>query len=490
MIEFDKLWDHQKRAVALAMQQRDFALFHDMGAGKTGTMINILRRRYGEAGRLRRTLIVSPLITLDNWKKEFGQFSKVDPRHILILKGAGRKRAKDFMKFVSDPVTERLVFNRVVIMNYESVQMKELYDAIKAWNPEIIVFDEAHRLRNHQSKRARACANLADIAKHRYLLTGSPILNSAMDVFFQYRCLDLGDTFGQNFYAFRNRYFEDRNSGWASKPGYFPDFEARPEAFADLHARMYKDGRGLARAHRVMKKDCLDLPPLVKTKIEVELSPDQRKMYKEMSDEFLTFVEREKQTGTPLAVVAQLAITKALRLQQIVTGFCKAEDGVEYEIAGGNPRLEALEELLEDLAPNGKVIVWACFKQNYQQIARVCDKLKLPYRMIHGEIRNADKQIAMEEFRKDESIKVMIANQGAAGIGVNLVEAPYSVFFSRNFSLEQDTQAEARNYRGGSEMHTSVTRYDIVARNSIDELIADALAGKQKIADTILDWKI
>ena len=83
----------------------------------------------------------------------------------------------------------------------------------------------------------------------------------------------------------------------------------------------------------------------------------------------------------------------------------------------------------------------------------------------------------------------MIANQGAGGIGINMTEASYSIFFSRNFSLEHDLQAEARNYRGGSEMHQKVTRIDLVSPGTIDELISEALANKQNMAEKILDWK-
>ena len=83
----------------------------------------------------------------------------------------------------------------------------------------------------------------------------------------------------------------------------------------------------------------------------------------------------------------------------------------------------------------------------------------------------------------------MIANQSAGGVGINLVEASYSIYYSKGFKLEDDLQSEARNYRGGSEIHTSVTRIDLVTPNSIDELVNEALASKQQISDNILGWK-
>jgi SNF2 family DNA or RNA helicase len=433
---------------------------------------------------------MSPLITLGNWKKEFANFSKLKPHDIVVL-GEGRRRAsgKQKVKDFTDAVTDAsgaLTKNKIIVMNYECLQNEVLMEAITNWAPEILICDEAHRLRNHEGKRARRACKLADRIENKYMLTGTPILNDALDIFHLYRIMDGGHTFGNNFYAFRGRYFEDLNSGWAGKQGYFPDFSERPELFPDLQKKMYfRDGQ--PHAHRVQTKDCVDLPPLLKTTIEVELGTDQAKLYREMRDEFLTYVDRLKSEGNPIAVVAQLAVTKALRLQQIASGFVKAEDGREYPIVD-NPRLEALEDFLEDAAAGKgqKIIVWSCFKNNYQDIQRVCEKLKLPYRKLTGEQSIGEKEASMHEFRTDPLVKVMIANQSAGGIGVNLVEAPIAVFYSRNFSLEADLQAEARNYRGGSNIHDKVLRVDFIAKNTIDEIVAEALGRKQSISDQIL----
>jgi SNF2 family DNA or RNA helicase len=480
-----ELWGHQKRALALALKQKDFAFFHDMGTGKTGTLINVLRHKYAERGHIRRTLILSPLVTLQNWKREFKNFSRISENDIIVLGGTGAKRVAQFQYGATDPVSGDMTRNRIFITNYESMQVKGLIDLIERWRPEIIICDEAHRLRNHKSIRAKAVCRITDKAEHTYIATGSPILNSAQDVFHQYKILNSGKTFGDNFFAFRGRYFVDSNASWAGKTGYFPDYNERPELFEELHRKMYFDQVGRPIADRVLKKDCLDLPPLVRTTIEVELSSEQRKIYTEMKNEFITYVQKIKDEGKPIAVVATLAVTKALRMQQIVTGFAKGEDGIEYPIQD-NPRLEALADLLEDVGQN-KVIVWACFKENYKQIAKVCDDLKLPYCQLHGELNIKEKEASMKAFREDPSIKVMIANQAAGGVGVNLVEAPVAIFYSRNFSLENDLQAEARNYRGGSEIHQKVTRYDLIAKNSIDELISDCLVKKQSISDQIVD---
>lgn len=471
-----KPWDHQLAEIARARRMPNRGLFWEMGTGKTGGCIHLLRMNYAREKRLMRTLILCPKIVMDNWKDEFLKHSKIHPRDIILLKGSQGKRIKDFMQAVESP-GGTLDAPKIIILNYEALLMDDLFKTLQLWKPEILVCDESHRLRTHNSKRSKKAAEIADEAKHKFLLTGTPVLRDARDLFMQMRILDGGTTLGKNFYVFQRTYFEDTNARWASKPGYFPKWEPRPELYPDLHEKIYR------QCSRVLKNECLDLPPLVKKIINVELSAEQARMYKEMKDEYITFIKDQK--DQPKAVVAQLAITKALRLQQIVAGFAKADDGTVTELS--TPRLEALEELLEDLIPQGKVIVWACFKQNYAQIKALCEKLGIKAVEVHGEIGDEERKKNIHAFTKGDA-QVFIGNQGAGGIGINLVEAPNAIFYSRNFSLEHDAQAEARNYRGGSEIHTKVTRIDLIAKNTIDELIAEALESKQDIADKILDW--
>lgn len=469
------LWNHQVTGIRMAAELRDMALFMEMGTGKTRTTIEILRRKYAEKNRLMKTLILCPPIVCDNWKQEFAMFSKINPHDVVILDKSGKKRIAKFIEAAGNDLSR----NKIVITNYESLQMAELYKLIMAWQPEVLVCDESQRLKNPSGIRAKAAAQIADKTLHNYILTGTPILQNSMDAFMQYRILDRGETFGKNQWAFKARYFFDKNSGMP-KHVHFPKWVARSDMEPELRAKIQ------AKSLRVLKSECMDLPPLVKQLVYVDMSPEQARMYKEMLQEFVTWIESKHHE--PRAVVAQLAVTKAIRLQQIVSGFAKDEHGVEHTIKS-NPRLDALEELLEDIAPHHKVIVWANFIENYRMIARLCDKMKLPYREIHGGIDNKTKQTNMEDFRKDPTVRVMIANQRASGVGVNLVEASYMIYYSKGFGLEDDLQSEARNYRGGSEMHAKVTRIDLVCRGTIDEMVNEALSNKKNISERLIDWR-
>lgn len=475
------LWAHQKSALAKSQSEANLALFWEVGTGKTRATIDILRYRYAAHNRMLKTIIFAPKIVTTNWKREIAKYSRIHPWDVIVLTGSAKRRAKDFVDAVSDGGV--LSKSKIVVTNYEALQMDELFKLFKQWAPEAIVGDEAHKLKNPESKRAKRCVELADKAHYHYALTGTPILNSAMDIFMIFRFLDQGRTFGKNFWVFRSTWFEDENAGWAGQDGHFAKWVPRPETYQMFNEKMSKI------AIRAIKSECLDLPPFVRKEVHVELSPEQKKLYKQMKDEYIAYIDDLEKTDQPRAVVAQLAVTKALRLQQIVTGFAKTDEGEIYKIEN-NPRIDALKELLEELTPNHKVIVWSTFHENYLDIANVCKALKVGYTELHGKISSQKvREDNIKRFDNDPDCRVLIGNQKAGGIGINLIESSVSIFYSKNFSLEDDIQAEGRNYRGGSEKHKSVTRIDIVSPETIDELITQALAAKQKISTQILDWK-
>lgn len=476
-------WAHQKQAIAKSFAVKDLALLWDVGTGKTSAAINILRGRYASYQKLLRTLILAPPVVLKNWQREFNMHSRINSRDIIVLRGTGAKRVKQLKDAIYNERTETFDQPRIILTNYEALTNKEILQLLEWWAPQILVCDEAHRCKDFKSKRANNVAKLAEKTWHNYILTGTPILNTSMDIFMQYKILDRGETFGKNFYAFRGMFFEDENAAWSHQPNHFPKFVPKPMVYEEFNKRIYRKGM------RALKSECLDLPPFTRTVREVEMGDEQKRMYDEMRDEFITYVKTEEESGKPKAVVAQLAITKALRLQQIVSGFAKDEDGTIHTLEDV-PRLSALKDLLEEITnQDQKVLVWSVFKENYRQIREVCAKLGLEFVELHGEITLKDKERNVDTFTKDPNCKVLIGNQASGGVGINLIEASYSIYYSKNFSLEQDIQSEGRNYRGGSEKHQKITRIDLVAPGTIDELITEALKMKQNISDLILGWK-
>lgn len=468
------LWKHQVEAINRALAQRDFALFFDAGTGKTRTTIEILRRQYAHNGRLMRTLIVCPKIVMENWKREFAMYSKISPSDVVVLSGTGEQRLYKFIKAVG----EINLTPKIFIVNFEGLQIDKLYKLLTGYVPEILIVDESQRVKSHSSVRAKKLMYIADTTKHNYILTGTPVLNGSLDLFMQFRILDRGQTFGRNYYAYKNTYFIDANAAWASKPNHFPKWEMRAEAVEALQDKISP------KSMRALKSQCLDLPPFVRQEVFVELSAEQKKLYAQMKNDYIAFLDSRK--GENVAVTANLAITKALRLQQIVSGFVKDDHEEIHRVEC--PRLAVLGELLEDLTPASKVIVWCVFKENYRMIEELCVKLKIKYAMITGD-NSSTREEDMQRFREEADCRVMIANQSAGGVGINLIESNYSIYYSKGFSLEHDLQSEARNYRGGSHVHEKVTRIDLIAKDTIDEYVNMSLKNKENIAQKILSWK-
>jgi SNF2 family DNA or RNA helicase len=461
-----KLWAHQKRGIERAKEIPNLALLFDAGTGKTLTTIRILADKYNAQKRVMKTLIVAPVIVLDNWKREFAKFCpKLPQERIFILHG----NKKD--KILQDILSSK-EGNNIVVTNFETLLNEKVRNQLLNWKPEIMIIDESQRIKNPQSKRTKYAIALSDVTRHNFILSGTPILNSPMDIFSQYRALDKGATFGKNFFSFRATYFYDANAGMPSHV-HFPDWRPRREMMDHLNSKIY------SIAERAIKSECLDLPDLVKTKIYVELSPAQRKVYTELKNDFVSYVESS-------AVVADLAITKALRLQQIVSGYVKLEDDREMTFEETD-RIKALSELLEDLAPSNKIIVWAVFKQNYAAIRRVCEALKIKFVEATGETPVKTKFANVDAFNNDPSVRVFIGHPGALGVGINLTAASHSIYFSRTFSLENQLQSEARNFRGGSiDLHSKITQIDLIAKNTVDEDVVAALERKENVAEAIL----
>lgn len=466
-----ELWEHQKVALERSRTSNHLALFWEPGCGKSKATGEIIKQKC--QGSLKRTLILCPLSVVSNWKREL-EVCGFRYEQIVAPTKSGPQRLKVLEDALWDSGSGSYSVPRIVVLNYEALLTKSVQELIELWLPEILVADESHKLKSPTSKRSKLVHKLALKAKYRYILTGTNILAGCEDLFQQFKVLDLGETFGNNFFAFRHEFFFDKNASWSNRPGHFPDWQLKGDAFDRLTQRMAKNSMS------IRKEDCLSLPPFVRVIREAHLSSEQKRLYKEMNDDLVAFL---KENDIQSAVQASIAMVKALKLQQITSGFLQKED-MTYDIEDV-PRLKVLEEIVDEICPKNKVIIWATFKANYRRIRELLSKMGLGFVELHGGIGSADRQLNLDRFEKDPSCHVMMANQGAGGVGVNMISASYSVYYSKNFKLEDDIQSEARNYRGGSEIHSKITRIDIVSPETIDEHVNKLLANKKAIGDNI-----
>lgn len=455
---------HQKEALERFQDKNAAALFHDLGTGKTTTAIALLRAKYKAAGEILPTLIISPVATLYNWENEF----KINApervcEQVSVLYGTEKQRLS------------ALKNKSIFIMNPEALQMKGVVQALQDIWIKCIVIDEVHRFKNHKSVRFKVMKDFCMRASSKVIMTGTPILNSYLDLWAQFFLLDNGETLGNNFYVFRNKYFIDKNARWAGQPKYFPDFHPKPNIEQELSEKI------ASVSSRVLKSECLDLPAQVFQVFHVELSKEQSRVYEQMKKEMIA----EIKSGVCMATNA---LTKVLRLLQIISGHLEVEDmdgNKSLQVFEDIPRLSLLKEILEEHAGRSKIIVWCTFRHNYAEIARVCDELKLPYATLTGETK--DRQEQVDYFNNDPSCRVMMSNPQAGGTGTNLIASDLAVYYTRNFSLGDRLQSEARNHRGGSEIHKTINVIDIVAKDTIDEDVLGALLRKENFADNVLN---
>jgi SNF2 family DNA or RNA helicase len=469
-------YQHQLDAVEFFHDKRDGNLFFEMGCGKTGTAILTYRNWCRKENRLLRCLVVAPSVVLHNWKDEFAMFSKITPDKVIPLtRGTGKQKAELMYNKIL-PVVEGMIVN----VNYEALLNEDLFKAIERWHPEVIIFDEIHYVKNSTAKRSKLCTRLAEQATYRLGLTGTPILKNSQDMFGIFRTMDLGKTFGSNLYVFQAKYLIDKN---ARNPHVnFPSWIDNPKTYNELNEKIYY------KSLRKLKSECLDLPDLIKFTRFVEWGVKQKKAYEELKRDFLTFIETRKSEGEPESVTANLAVVKAIRMLQVASGFVSTDEGTVHEFEDC-PRLEMVEELLKEIVIEAeeKCILWCSYKHNYKMLSRVCAKLGIQHVFITGEQSTNEKREAEVAFQKDPKTMVVIANRGAGGVGINLTAASHSIVYSRNFSLAEDLQSEARNHRGGSEVHSKIVKIDLAIKDSIDEQVLTALLGKHQVSRDILD---
>lgn len=480
------LWDHQKKCIDLASppEIKNFAFLLDPGLGKSRVTIEVLKAKFAQHGKILRTLIFAPPVVVDNWRQEWLKFTDFDKNVICPLTGSGVKRLKTFSQ------SEAKIF----ILNYESLLMKDLFEALKKWSAEAIISDESHMCKSITSNRSKLLYELSDpifykrgvSAPLRYILTGTAVLNSPMDLFQQFKILDSGETFGLNPWTFRAKYFVDRNSRMPSHMK-FPKWEIKElkrdgfDGKAEINKKIY------TKSFRAKKDECMDLPPEVFVEIGVDMSAEQSRLYNEMKRDFITYYNSK-------ACVAPLAITKLGRLLELTSGFITTEgiDGsprVKQRLKD-NPKLDALAGLLEQITEDqkSKVIIWSIYIETYSMIREVCEKLKLGYAEVHGEVNESTKQLNIKKFNEDQSCRVFISNPASGGIGINLVAAGYSITFSRSYNLGHHIQSMARNRRGGSKEagHACITRYDLVVNDTVDLFAIKMLANKEDMSEKVL----
>lgn len=462
-----KPYKFQEEFINRARDKSSFAFLMEPGTGKTCCTINVLRYHYNINKRIMRTVIFAPVIVLRNWIDEFALWSKIPREKMTVVQGTKAKR----IKLIESGTP-------ILIINYDAVVTADVSKALQDFKPEIVICDESQRIKSRTAKKAKEVIKVANSSKHRYILTGTPVTNSIEDLWNQFYFLDKGTRLGNNFFAFKNRYMVNLNASWAQiSSKAFPNWQVRPGAVEELKEKIADISCSITT------RDAVELPELVENTIKFELSKEQRKHYVEVKKELVTWLD--DQEDNPLIV--QNALVKLLRLNEISAGYMKMLDDKLHTFKD-NPRLKTCIELVKDLLPE-KIIIFTIYKETYKHLASELEKMNVKYVMLTGEVSSQDKYEAVEEFNNGDA-SVVIANPRSAGLGINLKSAKYKIYYAKSFSLEDYLQSQKRNYRAGSiDLHKTVVDYHLVATDTIDDTINEALLNKEKLASSVIDLK-
>lgn len=415
--------------------------------------------------RITRVLVVAPSSVCSVWPHDLAAFAAF-PYEVRVLLGEKKQRLEALRSLTNYPDTANRLL--IAVINYEATHREGIFEALEGYAADLIVCDESQRIKNPQAAQSRAVQMLGDRAAYRLILSGTPVQNSALDLYSQYRFLD-PSVFGANFYAFRNRYCQMGGYGGHEVVG----FRHMDELVRKEHSI----------ALRVTKAECLDLPGQTFVRRYVQLEPAARQMYTQIARASCAELENGEH------VTASIVLTKLLRLMQLTGGFVQA-DGGDRPRPAGSAKLDALADILEDYVQEAgqKLVVFARFRPEIAAICQLLEQRGIRYGRIDGEVPMDQRGTIVETFQQDPGVKVFVAQIQTAGLGITLHAASAAVFYSLDFNYANYAQALARIHRIGQAQ--PVTYIHLLAEHTVDDQVLDALERKEDLARTIVDgWK-
>ena len=447
-----------------------YGIFFEMGVGKTYTMIHILRCIFAACGdekKVKRTLIMAPKGALHNWKAEILKWSHIKEKDIVVIDGnTAAQRVKQLATklYYSKGYSK----NVICLINYEALRAPLIFEGLLNWGNEVFVGDESHNFKNHKSGTFKHIKALTNKTDYRYILTGTPLTKGREDIWSQFYILDRGETFGDNFFAFKKKYFTDRNAHIRYRVNY-PDWVIKESMKEEFKRRVNENS---------MRAKTEGLPPLVNVNHMVPLGVEQGKFYNKIKKNL--FLQLEDRFITSIQTVATVA-----KLRQIVAGFVYDDSGETLNFFN-IPKERACRDLIKELSPNHKIIVWAVFKPNYKVLREMCQKMRIKCVEYHGDVSTVGREEVLESFRNDEEVRVLIAHPYSCGSAVNLIESDVSIYYSKDANLVAYLQSSKRNHRKGSERHKKITHYHLTTEGTVEEDINQLLVEKKEISNDIL----
>ena len=435
--------DYQKYAIEYIKSHPITALFLDMGLGKTVTTLTAIRDLMYDAFEVKRVLVIAPLrVARDTWPDELRKWDHLKELTCSVVVGTVAERRRALQQDAD-----------IYIVNRENLAW--LYENSRL-DFDMVVLDELSSFKNHQSKRFRAMKAMRPKVKRIVGLTGTPTGNGLMDLWAEFRILDMGGggRLGRYISQYRNLYFKpDKRNGmvvYSYKP--LPGAEeAIYHQISDITVSM-------------KATDYLEMPELVSVAKEVRLSETEKKRYDELKKSLVLKLPDGEVTSANAASLT-------LKLSQMANGAIYTDDKNVVNIH--DRKLEALEDLVE--SANGKSVLVAYWFKH--------DKDRIRERMEARELKEP------QDFADWNAGKIPVAliHPASAGHGLNLQQGgSILIWFGLTWSLELYQQTNARLWRQGQADKTVIIQH-IVAKDTIDERILNVLKHKDGTQSALIE---
>lgn len=447
------LYEFQSRVSEFARDKNRVGLFIFYGGGKTYLSLKWLEDIIQATCPLTSPLPVL-VLTLKSIVPQWGQEIEKHTNFTYALCTGGHRQRVELIRRDVD----------ICVINYDSVRSPPVLTALRHKDFRTIIADESTLLKESRTKRFKLIRSLTIKAPYKAILTGRPILERPEEIWSQMLFLDGGETFSTSFWRFRDKFF---SPGPPWKPY---DWTLRPGAGREIALKLRN------RCTLVGKEEVLnELPPKVYNPVHFELPCRER--YDRLRKEFAMELPSGELFST------QWAVVRSQKMHQLCQGFIYTEDH-EYEMIH-NLKLDWLGENIPLMLKEGPVLIWTHFIAAIELISVTLGMAKIPHRPYHGKLVAAARAEAIKDFQ-DAKVDVLILSEQAGGAGLNLQRANQAVFFSTGYRAGARENAEDRCHRIGSEVHKSVTYYDLVMKNTLDTVVLQAIAEKQDMADAIL----
>lgn len=447
-------WQNQQEAFEFAMSHPQCMLDMEMGTGKTRVAIDVAFARKD----VHRVLVLCPKAVVPVWRENLEKFAEGKNTWSCwdTQKGSVKAKAEDLRKWMPNPYTKQFI-----VMNYDCVWRAPMGDLILRYGINMVILDESHRAKAAGSKVSKYLAMFGKRVKYKMCLSGTPMANSPLDIYGQYRFLD-NTIFGTNYNDFLQRY---AIMGGPERR-FVVGFQNQKELNAKFRRIAYTCKMSDV-ADRIKLPDVL--PP---TRHMVQLPPKDMKTCRDLAKDFIA------ECGDSNVVVKNV-LGKMIRLQQIASGYCTVQD-----TPLSNPRIEelntvkedALADMLLDISPTAPVVVFCVFKHDLDAIARSAEKSKREAFEVSGS-RNQ-----LDEWKKSGGGVLAVQIQAGAE-GVDMTISHHAIYYSIPHSLALYNQSKARLYRPGQKHVVSFCH--IIAERTIDEAMYKALTRKEDVINAI-----